>query len=273
MLDEARKYMAGYDIVIESQPWTADIDVSAWDLITPLIAWGYHQDPLNWIAAMQRLKMRGARLANPAEILIWNTEKTYLRDLSERGVNIPPTLFVDSFGPAQLSEAWATFGGDALVVKPTISAGAHKTLVIKAGSGVNFDDAPTGATMIQPFLPAVAEEGEWSLLFFGGAFSHALLKTPKAGDFRSQPDYGSRMLYKAPDADVLALAEQVLTIIDADLLYARLDITRDLNGLPCLMEAELIEPDFFLAHAPEGGPNYARAFARALGLAVVEAAG
>ena len=57
----------------------------------------------------------------------------------------------------------------------------------------------------------------------------------------------------------LALAERTLAAIGEDLLYARIDMARDPDGQWLLMEAELIEPDFYLGSAPDGGRNFAGA--------------
>ena len=117
--------------------------------------------------------------------------------------------------------------------------------------------------MIQPYLPAI-EQGELSLLWFGGRLSHAVRKRPAAGDFRIQVQYGG--LYEAVEAPngAVALAEQVLGAIEEDLLYARIDMVEDAERAWLLMEAELIEPDFYLGQAPDGGAAFAEAVARRL---------
>ena len=116
--------------------------------------------------------------------------------------------------------------------------------------------------MIQPYLPTIETEGETSLLFFGGNYSHAVNTRPVAGEFRIQVQYGG--IYTpvpTPPAGALALAEQTLAAIDAPLLYARIDTVPDADGRWLLMEAELIEPDFYLDTAPEAGAAFGRAVA------------
>ena len=114
--------------------------------------------------------------------------------------------------------------------------------------------------MIQPFLPELVAEGELSLLFFGGRFSHAVNKTPRAGDFRIQSQYGGRYQTVAePPPAALALAERVLGAIEEALLYARIDMVQASDGRWLLMEAELIEPDFYLSEAPDKGRMFAQA--------------
>ncbi|MGZ9100371.1 MAG: hypothetical protein ACXW3O_11765, partial [Brevundimonas sp.] len=98
------------------------------------------------------------------------------------------------------------------------------------------------------------------LLFFGGALSHVVAKRPVPGEFRVQVQYGGGYVALAePPAGALALAERTLAAIGEDLLYARIDMARDADGGWLLMEAELIEPDFYLASAPEGGRRFAAA--------------
>ena len=114
--------------------------------------------------------------------------------------------------------------------------------------------------MIQPYLPTIETEGETSLLFFGGALSHVVNKRPVDGDFRIQTQFGGQ--YAAlpePPAEALALAEKTLQAIGEELLYARIDMAPGPDGRWLLMEAELIEPDFYLAAAPEGGARFAAA--------------
>jgi glutathione synthase/RimK-type ligase-like ATP-grasp enzyme len=236
----------------------------------PLVAWGYHNAPERFRAVLAGLKAREARIFNPADIVSWNVDKRYLRDLAEAGIRVIPTRFADRVTEALLKDTTADFG-DALVVKPVVSAGAKNTLVWKDGDVLAFDaiedraGPPKGEAMIQPFMPAIQSEGEWSLLFFAGEFSHAVLKTPKAGDFRSQPDYQARLRALTPPPEALLLAAETIDFVGADrLLYARVDMVRDADGHFCLMELELIEPDLYLAYADGAAARFAHAVEIAL---------
>src|SRR5690606_22142013 len=126
-------------------------------------------------------------------------------------------------------------------------AGSKDTFVIDEDDAL---PAPTdGPIMLQPFMPAIQSEGEWSLLFYGGQFSHAVLKTPKSGDFRSQPDYNAHLRSLTVPPEALELAHEALDYAGGrDLLYARVDMVRNAQGAPCLMELELIEPDLYLTY-------------------------
>ena len=108
-------------------------------------------------------------------------------------------------------------------------------------------------------MPAIECEGEISLIWLGGEFSHAVEKRPRAGDFRTQPELGARIAPHRPADDELATAERILAAADEPLLYARVDLIRGLDGAPVLMELELVEPDLYLEHDPRGGGAFAEA--------------
>jgi hypothetical protein len=231
--------------------------LTGFPMVLPLLAWGYHQHHALWLEATRVWAGAGVRLANPAGVLAWNSDKAYLRRFEAGGVAVPPTAWTDAVTQGQVEVAFDRFGTDTLIVKPTVSGGAWKTL--KIGRGEPLVDAPTGSAMIQPFLPDLATDGELSLLFFGGRLSHAVLKRAAPGDFRIQSQFGGR--YEAvttPPAAALALADQVLAAIEEPLLYARIDMVEHV-GRWLLMEAELIEPDFFLGEAADRGLMFAEA--------------
>ncbi len=268
VLDAYREALAGLDVEIFDQPWSQPLD-RPYDLICPLVAWGYHNAFEAFRRTMDGLSRAGVTMLNPPGIVGWNADKRYLRDLAEAGVRIVPTVFADRLSDEIIARARGDFG-HAVVLKPVISAGAKNTLVFR---GDRLADAPAdgkaappdGAAMIQPFMPAIQTEGEWSLLFFGGRFSHAVLKTPKSGDFRSQPDYDANLRALPPPAEARELAEAALDYVGrAQLLYARADMVRDAQGRFCLMELELIEPDLYLTYDPEAMMRFKDAVEHAL---------
>lgn len=254
--------LATQGVAVEARAWTDHVtDASAlggFPLVLPLVVWGYHRDHGRWLEACETWTAAGLPLANPAPVLAWNSDKTYLRRLEQAGVALPPTLWVMAPQQADIDAAFDRLSAERIVVKPTVSGGAWKTLRLSRGETVS--GAPDGPAMIQPYLPAIETEGELSLLFFGGRFSHAVRKTPIGGDFRIQSQYGGDYAPEpAPPAEALALAGRVLAAVDEPLLYARIDMVRDEAADWLLMEAELIEPDFYLACAPDRGAGFARA--------------
>ena len=227
-------------------------------LVLPVIAWGYHRDHDRWMQACATWEAAGVKMLNPPSVLGWNSDKSYLGRLADQGIALPDTVWIDGPTQADADAAFDRFGVERIVVKPRVSGGAHKTLRLSRGEAMV--GAPEGPAMIQPYLPSIETEGETSLLFFGGRLSHVVNKRPVPGEFRVQVQYGGGYVaLPEPPAAALALAERTLKAIGEDLLYARIDMAPDADGGWLLMEAELIEPDFYLASAPEGGQRFAEA--------------
>lgn len=244
---------------VQAEPWTlAPAErLAGYDLVLPILIWGYHFDLARFQARIEAWAAAGVRLRNPVSVLRWNAEKRYLDALAARGAPIIPTLFVDRLEPAHVAAAAERFGSERLVVKPQVSGAAWKTVKLKPGDPL--DGAPEVDAMIQPFLPSVAEEGELSLLFFERRFSHAIRKQATGGDFRVQEQFGGLNSPLQPEPEALAAAEQVLAAIDEPLLYARIDLIRGLDGKWALIEIELIEPDLFLSYEREGVARFVEA--------------
>ncbi|WP_425981859.1 ATP-grasp domain-containing protein [Brevundimonas sp. TWP1-2-1b1] len=261
VLERLKARLESTGATVSPTPWTDHVEyasgLAAYDLILPVIAWGYHRDHGRWLKACATWAEAGLPVANPAEVLRWNSDKAYLARLANKGVPIPPTRWSDGVTQDQVDAAFAETGAPVLIVKPTVSAGAFRTLRLSRGDALI--DAPEGAAMIQPYLKSIETEGETSLLFFGGRFSHAVNKRPVPGDFRIQMQFGGLYTTVTPDAEAMALAQHVLAAIDEPLLYARIDLARDDAGAWVLMEAELIEPDFYLDHDPANGAGFAEA--------------
>jgi glutathione synthase/RimK-type ligase-like ATP-grasp enzyme len=255
-------------VEVHAEPWTrvGAEALKGYDLVLPLLIWGYHFDLMRFRDALGRWEAAGASLRNPTSVLRWNADKRYLDTLAARGAPTIPTLFVDRLEPADLTRAAERFGTEALVVKPQVSGAAWKTVKLRPGDAL--DEAPETPAMIQPFLPAVAQEGELSLLYFDRRFSHAICKQATGGDFRVQEQFGGINAAHEPEPAALAAAERVLEAIDEPLLYARIDLLRGLDGQWALIEIELIEPDLFLGYERRAEER----FVEAVRAAAVEAA-
>jgi hypothetical protein len=112
--------------------------------------------------------------------------------------------------------------------------------------------------MAQPFVGEVQDRGEWSVLFFGGRYSHAVLKRPAENDYRVQWEFGGSAVTMAPPPRLLGDAGAVMAAVAGDALYARVDgVERD--GRLVLMELELIEPHLFLGWDPGAAGRLAAA--------------
>jgi glutathione synthase/RimK-type ligase-like ATP-grasp enzyme len=242
-------------------PWTAHVEsaegLRGFDRVLPLLAWGYHFEHARWLRACATWEREGVPMSNPARVLAWNSDKRYLARLAERGVAIPPTVFADELSQEVVERAFAETGANELIVKPAISGGAWKTRRLQRGDAV--EEVERMPMLLQPFLPTIVTEGETSLLYFGGRFSHAVNKRPVPGEFRIQEEFGGRYSPLSPPVGAVALAELVLAAVGEPLLYARIDMVPDADGRWLLMEAELIEPDFYLGVDPGKGAGFARA--------------
>jgi glutathione synthase/RimK-type ligase-like ATP-grasp enzyme len=253
--------LRGQAIEAEARRWTDPGDLGGFDAIAPLLAWSYHERPDEWRALLDGLERSGARVVNGVDVLRWNTCKTYLSELESAGAPVVPTLFVSRLTAETVAQAHDRFGPD-LIAKPQISGGSHQT--VRLAPGDHLQGAPAGPAMLQPFMPSVSGEGELSLLFFDGVFSHAVGKVAKAGDFRVQFQHGGLNSGIVAPPEALAAAERVLTAAGRPLTYARVDLIRDPQGGLRLMELEAIEPDLYLEFAPDGGAAFARATRRAM---------
>ena len=246
---------AGLEVVGRS--WADASDLGAFALVLPLLVWGYPRAHDRWVEAVTGWEQQGVRLHNPASVLRWNADKRYIGRLEERGAPVVPTLYADRLTLETMEEARARFGTERLVAKPQVSSTAWQT--IRWQPGGSLDGGPEGPAMVQPYLPAIEQSGEVSLIFFGGRFSHAISKRPQPGDFRVQPEFDGIIAAYDPAPDEREAAERILAAVDEHLLYARVDLVRGLSGTPELIELELIEPDLYLGYDPNEGAAFAAA--------------
>jgi glutathione synthase/RimK-type ligase-like ATP-grasp enzyme len=237
--------------------WTQVGDVSGYDLVLPLVAWGYHLEYERWLALLARAETERWPMVNPPALLRWNGDKAYLAELADRGVSTVPTLAVEACSDADIEEARRSFGSEWLVIKPPVSASASGTH--RLGPNDDLPGESVGQPMIvQPLIEEIARTGEFSLMLFGGDYSHAVVKRPKSGDFRVQEHLGGVTLPSKAPPGAERLASQALAAAPAKATYARVDMVPDDEGVLRIMELELIEPALFLDHAPDGGAAFTR---------------
>jgi len=250
---------------IEAAPAVWDdpaVDWKKFDAVVLRSVWDYHLSPAAFFAWLDRLERLGVRLWNPVPVVRANADKSYLKALEAAGAAIVPTLWVEPGRGARLEELLASRGWDQAVVKPVVSAGAYLTRRVKRGdpdgqAALDAALAHSGA-MVQPFLPEIVSEGEWSFIFLGGEFSHAVLKTPRSGDFRVQEDHGGRTERREPPKALLAQAREAVIAGPRPCLYARVDGVRR-GGELLVVELELIEPALYLSHEPGAARKFAAA--------------
>lgn len=239
-------------------------EVSDWSVFDAAIigtTWDYWDQPEAFLSKLTRLEESGIRVFNPPNLVAWNSRKTYLRDLADRGAPMIPTLWASHPSAAEIEAAFDTFDTEDIVIKRQIGAGAHDQLRIRKGDVIA--DYPFDA-MIQPFLPCIQTEGELSFIMIDGELSHALLKKAKTGDYRIQSLYGGIEEKIYPSKQDIEAAKQVLACLDDIPLYARVDMVRMHGDDLTLMELELIEPYLYPEQADRLGEMMADALEKRL---------
>lgn len=232
------------------------------DLCLVRSTWDYHEKHEQFLAWTQRVAAATA-LHNPAELIAWNSEKTYLRELADTGVPTVPTLWIERGSQIQVEELLHREGWQEAVIKPVVDLGARNLHRVQAGTG-EADQALAKVlsrhqAMAQPFLPSVETEGELSLIYIEGTFTHAVRKHPAKGDFRVQSIWGGTATTTKPDPEHLRIGDLTLSQLDEPPLYARVDLVKDLFDNPALIELELIEPNLYLATHPTAAERLANA--------------
>jgi glutathione synthase/RimK-type ligase-like ATP-grasp enzyme len=230
---------------------------SAYDRVVIRSCWDYHLRPDAFLGWLDRMEEEGIPLWNPAAVVRGNVDKAYLSDLAAAGLPVVPTASLERGRTVDLAALLAERGWAEAVVKPSVSASAFRTLRVRrdeAGAAQGSLDellAASGA-LVQPFLAEIRTAGEWSLIFLGREYSHAVLKRPAAGDFRVQTELGGSADPAVPPPALVEQARRVVATIPGPWLYARVDGVES-GGVFTLMELELTEPSLFLA-ADEGAP-------------------
>jgi glutathione synthase/RimK-type ligase-like ATP-grasp enzyme len=248
------------DPAIEWEHYDAVVLRSTWDYYLKADAFGA------WIDAQQR---NDVNLWNPAPTLKWNLDKIYLRELRERGVPVTPTVFVDE--QTDLKKTADEQGWTDLVIKPRISAAGHRTIRCSMSDpdGIDAHQAELddlirhGGALIQPFLPEIQADGEWSFIFLDGRFSHAARKRPAQGEFRVQVQFGGTTDPAEPDESLVKQAQAVVNAVPHEWMYARVDGCV-VDGQLLLMELEMLEPSLFLLQDPASPGRLADAIERRL---------
>jgi len=229
--------------------------------------WDYQLATDEFMAVLEAIDASTAVLWNPIEVVRWNVRKTYLQELHDRGITIVPTQFVQSPTDSQIRSMFEAFESDQVVIKPVVGANANDTFWLGPDSSATelqqIELLFSGRlALLQPFIPSVIEYGETSLVFFDGQYSHCVLKTPKAGDFRVQEEHGSRIQSIAPDPALIEFSRRALVPIPQRILYGRVDLVTLPNGQPAVMELELIEPSLYLSYDADSAARFADAIQR-----------
>lgn len=255
-------------------PWRSEnINWHWFDAVIIRSPWDYQDDASAFTTVLEKIDSSSAVLQNSLETVRWNIDKIYLNSLAENNVTIVPTLWKKNFSIKELADFFTYFNCQQLVIKPRISANADNTFWLKKESAEQFtiqleEVFSQSEFMVQPFMNSVIEEGEFSLFYFDGQYSHAILKTPKADDFRVQEEHGGRLQAITPEKALLVQADGTLaaiTKLTGEMpLYARIDFVRISDETAseafALMEAELIEPSLYFNMNDNSAQRFADAF-------------
>lgn len=222
-------------------------EMSGFDAVLVGSAWDYAERSAefhSWLEATNQV----ATLLNPLETLKWSLRKTYLEDLQRAGVPCVPTVIQGSFDPHMVSKVAADHGWDELIIKSVVSAGGVQMVRIMADdlegeANQVLTVVGTDQILVQPFVPDVAQHGEWSLVYFGGDFSHGVLKRAAEGEYRVQDDWGGTVhSIDIPD-EVRVVADAALAACPHPHVYARVDVFAGEHAW--LNELEMVEPELF----------------------------
>jgi glutathione synthase/RimK-type ligase-like ATP-grasp enzyme len=240
--------------------WDEEAEWGNFDLCLVRSTWDYHEKYEEFLAWAQQVEAASV-LRNPAVMIAWNSDKTYLRELAEGGVRIVPTVWVDRDSGADLEEVLEGEEWDEAVVKPTVDLGARNLRRVRVGKGSDALESTLqrGDAMVQPFLPSLEEKGELSLIYIDGKLTHAVRKRPAPGDFRVQSIWGGTVNRDEPTQAEVELGDLALAQLNAPPLYARADLVTGPTGDPCLIELELIEPNLYLTEHPPAAKLLAEA--------------
>lgn len=233
------------------------VRVAAWDdpsvpwSASPLTIlrspWNYFEDRAGFLAWAKSTAAQ-SQLLNPVPVLTWNTHKGYLKELQAKGIRTVPTAYVSQGEVTELASICDAQGWDRIVVKPTVSCGSFETYKMDRGA---LDEARFQALvqdrdmMVQPFVQSVLDYGERSIITIDGQITHSIRKSLRV-DGQGEAITGPHDI----EDDLRALAEATLASLDETLFYARVDMARDEDGAPMLMELELVEPSLFFAQGP-----------------------
>lgn len=255
-------------IQVETVSWRDDqCDWNRYDAVIIRTTWDYQDDCDAFLRVLQTIEASSARLMNSLAVTQWNISKTYLKELEATGVPVVPTRWANHFNVDAITNARSQWPNRELIVKPAVSANADDTFRIPLSETSEALLARIGSlfpagreVMLQPFLPSIVENGEYSLFYFGGTYSHAIKKRPKNGDFRVQEEHGGTFALATPTAAVKEVAEQALNCVNEDLLYARIDVAMLDDQTPAIIEMELIEPSLYFGVDAESPKRFVQAY-------------
>jgi hypothetical protein len=263
------KFLRSKGLDVTLKIWTdTEVNWPSYQLAILKSPWDYFdkiQVFYQWLTNLEKLQVR---LLNPYSIVRWNSDKHYLDDIARAGLPVIASQFIEKGHSPELVSYFEILQTEKLIVKPCISGGAKHTFPVTFNNvnektNLLHELLQHESFIVQPFMPQIQSQGEWSFIFFNGMFSHSLLKKAKPGDFRVQHYLGGSIHTPYPPSYLLETASAYIDKFASNCLYARVDgVEKDNQFL--LMELELIEPFLFLFTNPESYTNYYNALVQLL---------
>jgi hypothetical protein len=250
---------------VEMVSWRKNYNWSQFDVVVIRTTWDYQNDPDTFLSVLESIDSSGTRLENSLELVQWNMQKTYLRDIASKGTCIAPTLWQEQGVDTKKVESFFDqLDSDEIIIKPIIGASAgHAFRLHQSQSNAKIPVLEKiferRAYMVQPFMPNIIKEGEFSLIYFEGVLSHTILKTPKMNDFRVQEEHGGDIRPATAEPELLHSSQHVIDSLSQIPLYARADFVRTEQNTFALMELELIEPSLYFRMDVDSPMRFAHA--------------
>ena len=244
-------------------PWDDPaVDWTDFDLLLIRSCWNYHLNPEKFQSWIDTIIASGVKMANPAELILWNLNKYYLKELKDKGVAMPDSVWISeqNFYADKLHDILAEKKWNRAVLKPCISAGSFRTTIITPLTAREEGEALSqnfikGGMILQEFMDTIQKSGELSIIFFSSEFSHAIIKQAMRGEFRVQHQFGGKSKPIVVKKEIVKSAQRIVEKLPVVPLYARVD------GFECdgefrLMELELIELVLFFKNLPDAAKKF-----------------
>jgi len=257
--------MAGLGWDVEHVSWRKEnINWNQYQAVIIRSTWDYQDDANAFMQVLSEIENSNSVLLNSLNIVKWNINKNYLREVEKKGAEIIPTLWLETFDFSLVSGYFDYFKTEQIVIKPTVSANSDNAFWLKKDSFNQHKKRLEKSLfnrqlMVQPFIPAIIDEGEYSIFYFAGSYSHCILKTPKLGDFRVQEEHGGILQSISPSQKILSAGKKAIETIPEKVLYARVDLV-EYQGVYKLMEIELIEPSLYFNLDASAANRFSKAF-------------
>ena len=251
--------------IAEEISWrNENVNWNDYDAVIVRSTWDYQNDVEKFIKVLEMIN-GVSYLENDLDLMKWNMNKNYLFQLKQKGITIVDTIWEKSFNPVLANNYFERLDTDEIIIKPNVSANADNTFrlskeKLKEQSSNLEKIFAQREFMVQPFLNNIIDEGEYSLFFFDGKFSHSVLKKPKEKDFRVQEEHGGNIQPIEASSDMIMIAENIIKKLSTIPLYGRVDLVRTKQNEFALMELELIEPSLYLNKDVDAPLRLSKAF-------------